>query len=74
MAGRLKQIVDYVKAKAFFKNMAVAQLNMIVGFNVEDFTEETPDDPELEQKLLEATSIILRSNSVDTTIFKKERL
>ncbi|MBU0504014.1 MAG: hypothetical protein ABH882_02510 [Candidatus Omnitrophota bacterium] len=52
MAGRLKQIVDQVKAKVILKNLATSTLSMKLGTNVDNFTETTPDDPQIEQKLL----------------------
>ncbi len=52
MAGRLKQIVDQVKARAILKNLAASTLSMKLGTNVDNFTETTPDDHQIEQKLL----------------------
>ncbi|MFH1397746.1 MAG: hypothetical protein ABIH27_04265 [Candidatus Omnitrophota bacterium] len=52
MAGRLKQIVDQVKARVMLKNLAASTLSMKLGTNVENFTETTPDDTQIEQKLL----------------------
>ena len=56
MAGRLKKIVDFVRANAFFKNLALVTLNLKLkeaGFDVkvEDFTSDTPDDAEIERVL-----------------------
>jgi hypothetical protein len=67
MAGRMKKVVDYVKTKVYFKNLAVARFNMMLGAgaNVEDFTEDTPDDPELERKLIEAAKKILNVDRLD---------
>ena len=58
MAGRLKKIVEIVKARAFFKNVAIVTLNLKLqeaGFdvNVEDFTSGTADSPEIEKILIE---------------------
>lgn len=67
MAGRLKRIVDYVKNEAYFKNFAVARLSMLLGTgkDVGDFTEDTPDDPVLEKKLIEAAKKILHVDQLD---------
>lgn len=71
MAGRLKRIVDYVKAKSYLKNLAVVQLNMRLlvdtkhAVNVEDFKEATPDDPDLERKLIQAAKEVLKVNRLD---------
>lgn len=59
MAGRLKQIVDQVKARVILKNLAMSTLNTAVGTDVENFSETTPDNPEIEQKLLEMAKQIL---------------
>lgn len=67
MAGRMKKIVDYVKTKVYFKNLAVARFNIMLEaeVNVDDFTEDTPDDPELEKKLIEAAKKILDVDRLD---------
>ncbi len=61
MAGRQKRIVDYVKTKVYLKNVVVARFNLMLekGINIEDFTENTPDDPEMEAKLIEIAKKIL---------------
>jgi hypothetical protein len=65
MAGRLKNIVDYVKSRVHFKNLAVACLNLKAGMNVDDFREKTPDNPELEQKLIQGAKEILGVDHLD---------
>lgn len=65
MAGRLKHIVDYVKSRVHFKNLAVACLKLKTGVNVDDFKENTPDNPELEQRLIQAAKEILDDDQLD---------
>lgn len=67
MAGRLKKIVDYVEEKVILKNLAIARMNIVLGrgMNVDDFSDETPDNPEMEQKLIEAAKIILGVQDLD---------
>ena len=64
MPGRLKAIVDIVKAKSVFKNLAVALLSFKVGQDVDAFTDSTPDDPELEAKLVEEAKKILKTDTL----------
>jgi hypothetical protein len=67
MAGRLKRIVDYVEEKVILKNLAIARMNIVLGrgINVNDFSDETPDNPEMEQKLIDAAKIILGVQDLD---------
>lgn len=67
MAGRLKAIVDVVKAKSVFKNLAVAMLSYKLGQDVDSFTENTPDDSELETKLIEEAKKILKTDTLSIT-------
>jgi AmiR/NasT family two-component response regulator len=67
MAGKLKAIVDVVKARSVFKNLAVAMLSFKLGQDVESFSEDTPDDAQLETKLIEEAKKILKTDSL--TIF-----
>lgn len=67
MAGRLKAIVDVVKAKSVFKNLAVAMLSYKLGQDVDSFTENTPDDSELETKLIEEAKKILKTDTLSVT-------
>lgn len=62
MAGKLKAIVDVVKARSVFKNLAVAMLSYKLGLDVDSFTDETDDDNELEQKLIEEAKKILKTD------------
>ncbi len=64
MPGRLKEIVETVKAKATLKNWAVAKLSIAVGQDVSKFSDDTPDDPVLEEKLLKAAKEILKVNEI----------
>ncbi len=64
MAGRLKAIVDIVKAKSVFKNLAVALLSFKVGQDVDAFTDSTPDDLELELQLVEEAKKILKTDTL----------
>lgn len=64
MAGRLKAIVDVVKARSVFKNLAVALLSFKIGQDVDSFTDATSDDPELESKLIEEAKKILKTDTL----------
>lgn len=64
MAGRLKAIVDIVKAKSVFKNLAVALLSFKIGQDVDAFTDSTPDDAELELQLVEEAKKILKTDTL----------
>lgn len=64
MAGRLKAIVDVVKARSVFKNLAVAMLSFKLGQDVEDFSEDTPDDGDFEARLIEEAKKILKTDSL----------
>ena len=68
MAGRLKKIVDHVKARSFFKNLAISMLNMKLNTDVERFSDNTPDDPELEKKLIEAAKEVLGKDKFDLVL------
>lgn len=65
MAGRLKRIVDFAKTKAQLKGLLVVRLNMKMDLNVEEFKDDTPDDPELEKKLIAAVREILHVNEAE---------
>lgn len=65
MAGRLKRIVDYVRSKAYLKNLTVSRINMRMDMDVNSFTEDTPDDPQLEARLIEAAKEILKTDKLD---------
>lgn len=67
MAGKLKAIVDVVKARSVFKNLAVALLSFKLGQDVDAFTEDMPDDPELESKLIEEAKKILKTETLSIT-------
>lgn len=64
MAGKLKAIVDVVKARSVFKNLAVAMLSYKLGLDVDSFTDEAADDPELEQKLIQEAKKILKTDTL----------
>lgn len=65
MPGRLKKIVDYVRDHSILKNLALANMRLIVGEDVTEVTEDTPDDPEKEKKYIEAAKAILRKDRLD---------
>ncbi len=65
MPGRLKKIVDYVKDHSVLKNLSLASMRLLVEEDVTLITEDTPDDPEKERKLLEAAKIVLRKDKLD---------
>ena len=64
MAGRLKKIVDFVREHSLFPGLTLARLSLAVGRNVEEIDEDTPDDPELEKKMVEAVKEILKVDDV----------
>ena len=72
MAGRLKAIVDVVKARSVFKNLAVAMLSFKLGQDVESFTENTEDDAALEAKLIEEAKKILKTDSLTISGISQE--
>lgn len=65
MPGRLKKIVDYVRDHSMLKNLALANMCLLVGEDVTEVTEATPDDPEKEKRYVEAAKIILRKDKLD---------
>lgn len=65
MPGRLKKIVDYVRDHSVLKNLALANMRLMVGEDVTEVTEDTPDDPEKEKKYIEAAKAILRKDKLD---------
>ncbi len=68
MPGRQKKIVDYVKEHSVLKNLSLASMRLIVDEDVNLITEDTPDDPEKEKKLLEAAKIVLRKDKLDINL------
>lgn len=64
MSGRLKAIVDVVKVRSVFKHLAVAMLSFKLGQDVDDFTDETPDDADLEKRLIEEAKKILKTDNL----------
>ncbi|MDP1852647.1 MAG: hypothetical protein Q8L26_00340 [Candidatus Omnitrophota bacterium] len=72
MAGKLKAIVDVVKARSVFKNLAVAMLSFKLGQDVESFSEDTPDDVQLETKLVEEAKKILKTDSLTISGLSQE--
>lgn len=72
MAGKLKAIVDVVKARSVFKNLAVAMLSFKLGQDVESFSEDTPDDAQLESKLIEEAKKILKTDSLTISGLSQE--
>lgn len=72
MAGKLKAIVDVVKARSVFKNLAVAMLSFKLGQDVESFSEDTPDDAQLETKLIEEAKKILKTDSLTISGLSQE--
>ena len=73
MAGRLKAIVDVVKARSVFKSLAVAMLSFKLGQDVDGFTDVTPDDADLETKLIEEAKKILKTDSLTISGISQER-
>jgi len=67
MSGKLKAIVDVVKARSVFKNLAVALLSYKIGQDVDSFTDLTPDDPDLEAKLIEEAKKILKTDTLSVS-------
>lgn len=65
MAGRLYQIVEYVKSKSYFKSLMLCRLNLKMRMNVEEFTLTTADDPLLEKKLIQAAKEVLNTEEID---------
>ncbi len=65
MPGRLKKIVDYVRDHSILKNLALANMKLMVGEDVTEVTEDTPDDAEKEKKYIEAAKAILKKDKLD---------
>ncbi|MEK6715684.1 MAG: hypothetical protein AABY43_06550 [Candidatus Omnitrophota bacterium] len=72
MSGRLKAIVDVVKARSVFKNLSVAMLSFKLGQDVDSFSDVTPDDADLETKLIEEAKKILRTDSLTISGISQE--
>ncbi|RME77871.1 MAG: hypothetical protein D6785_12345 [Planctomycetota bacterium] len=65
MAGRLKKLVDFVKANSTFTNLTLARISLKVGMDINEITASTPDDPELEKKLIQAIKEVMKLEKVE---------
>ncbi len=59
--GRLKRIIDAIRAESggVQAKLLVARVGLKAGINISEINESTPDDREIEAKLLEAARNIL---------------
>ena len=60
--GNLKRIVDSIKAESsgVQANLLVARVGLKIGVSLKNIDENTPDNPELETRILNAAETILQ--------------
>ena len=60
--GNLKRIVESIKAESsgVQANLLVARVGLKIGVSLKNIDENTPDNPELETRILNAAETILQ--------------
>jgi len=65
LPGRLKKIVDYVRDNSTFGNLAIASMRLRLKEDVAAITLATPDDPQREQRYLDAAREVMNREHLD---------